>query len=74
MLKAIGYLILAWFVFRLLDRLFSKPRQSRGPQRPRSTARTGEQQIIINYDPRSTKSAVSEDTGEVVDFEEVKED
>ncbi|GGH76674.1 hypothetical protein GCM10011318_25290 [Phaeocystidibacter marisrubri] len=32
-----------------------------------------EQEVIINYDPRQTKSVIRDDVGEEVDFEEVKD-
>ncbi len=58
-------LVVAWFVFRFLDRLFGGSRR-RGPGTPRGA------------DPRSgagggTKPAKDDHLGEYVDYEEVEE-
>lgn len=81
MLRTIGYLVLAWFVFRTLDTWWSlrKAKQQRAQNanaqsNQRRTSSGKNQEIIVTYDPRSTKSAVREDVGEVVEFEEVKDE
>lgn len=71
--RTLFFLVLAWFVFRTLDRMFSKRRPSnRANSRQNSSAK--EQEIVVRYDPRQTKSVVSDDVGEVVDFEEIEEE
>lgn len=75
LLRTIFVLVLAWAVFRFLDRWWANRARTQSQQRSngnRSSRR--DQEVIINYDPRSTKSAVRDDVGEVVDFEEVEDE
>jgi len=66
----IGRLILAaivfYFVYRLLDSLFS-------PKRKQAATGTPRQKVTIQYDPEKAKSKVADDVGEYVDYEEIKE-
>ncbi|NVK03994.1 MAG: hypothetical protein HWD92_04195 [Flavobacteriia bacterium] len=72
--RTIFFLVLAWFVFRTLDRLFSQRRGSSSQGSRRGASKNREQEIIVRYDPRQTKSAVRDDVGEVVEFEEIEEE
>ena len=72
--RTIFFLVLAWFVFRTLDRLFSQRRRPSSQGSRRGASRSKEQEIIVRYDPRQTKSAVRDDVGEVVEFEEIEEE
>ena len=71
--RTLFFLVLAWFVFRTLDRIFSQRRNANQSGRSNSS-RSKEQEIVVRYDPRQTKSAVRDDVGEVVDFEEIEEE
>lgn len=72
LLRTIGFLVLAYFLFRFLDRLFGSAKQPSG--RRGGSPRDEENEVVIRYNPNQTKSAVRDDVGEVVDFEEVEED
>lgn len=80
-LRTIIFLVLAWAVFRFLDRwtatrrAFREQMNSQRPNRPQGQQRTErkEQDIIISYDPRQTKSKLRDDVGEEVDYEEVED-
>lgn len=74
--RTIAFLVLAWVIFRFLDRWMAARRmhnEQRQQGRPAPRRERKEQEIIINYDPRQTQSRVRDDVGEEVDFEEVEE-
>ncbi len=66
----IGRLILTaivfYFVYRLLDALFRPAKKQTASGNPR-------QKVTIQYDPEKAKSKVSDDVGEYVDYEEIKD-
>ncbi|KAB2817145.1 MAG: DUF4834 family protein [Bacteroidetes bacterium] len=80
-LRTIFFIALAWLVFRFLDRMAATRRaksEGMNTRRPREASQSQrrerrEQEVIINYDPRQTKSVIRDDVGEEVDFEEVKD-
>lgn len=67
--KFILLTILAYFIFRWLDRVF------RGPKRSQANAqRSGDNRSSGNTQSKSqphTKSMIKDDVGEYVDFEEI---
>ncbi len=84
LLRTILVLVIAWFVFRLLDSWWaSRKQRQRGGQHHQRYGQSGsgsrrssskDQEVIIDYDPRMTRSHTRDDAGEVVDFEEVEDD
>lgn len=80
-LRTILFIALAWAVIRFLDRIAATRRvmreqmKARGPHTRTDSNRRErkEQEIIINYDPRQTKSKLRDDIGEEVEFEEVED-
>ncbi len=77
LLRTILFLVVAWFVFKFLDawwaRRKSSPKHSSNSTRP-SRGKPSQQEIIIDYDPRMTRSHTRDDAGEVVEFEEIEDD
>ena len=67
--RFILFTVLAYFIFRWLDRTFM-PAKKKNPQQ-RNTNNTTTTQEFSN---KKSKSIMKDDVGEYVDFEEVKKD
>ena len=65
LLRTLVGLVVAWFVFRFLDRMFGG---RRGPSAPRSRSASGR-----GADAGSQKPAKDDHLGEYVEFEEVND-
>lgn len=78
MLKFVFYLFIAWAVFRILDFWWASRRKAEYARRPHSsnhnTRSKKQQEVVVTYDPRQTRSAVNQNAGEIVDFEEIEDD
>ena len=64
-------LVVAWFVFRFLDRTFGRRRAKSPFQQPRDSARNSAGE---RSKPQAGTRAKDDDLGEYVDYEEVKGD
>jgi hypothetical protein len=71
-LRILLYAIIFYFIYRLLDSIFKPKRASAGAGS--SDTRNPKQRVTVQYDRDKAKSKVSDDVGEYVDFEEIKED
>ena len=72
MLRFIAMTILAYFIFRWLDRIFGGNSASR---RGKSTASRGNTNAKSDWtDKHPKKSKVSHSVGEYVEYEEIKDD
>lgn len=58
--------IIFYFVYRLLDSLFK-------PRKKQTASGTPQQKVTVQYDPEKAKSKVSDDVGEYIEYEEIKE-
>ena len=68
--KFILLTILAYIIFRWLDRIFKGSKKSQ----PQNTASNSSNASADSSTQPHTKSMIKDDVGEYVDFEEVKED
>ena len=72
MLRFIAMTILAYFIFRWLDRIFGGGSASRGGKSTASRGSTNANSDFTGKQPK--KSKVSNSVGEYVKYEEIKDD
>ncbi len=70
MIRFIFYIVIFYFVWRLLNSFFRTSRQTAPNQNPS----TPKQKVTVRYDKDKAKSKVGSDVGEYVEFEEIKEE
>lgn len=71
MLRFIFYIVIFFFVYRLLNSFF-KPKSQTSPSQ--NMGQNPRQKVTVNYDKTKSRSKVSKEVGEYVDFEEIKEE
>ena len=70
MIRFIFYIVIFYFVWRLLNSFFRPSRQTA----PNQNSPSPKQKVTVQYDKDKAKSKVGSDVGEYVEFEEINEE